>query len=219
MMKIKIYFLAGVFFWALIVSAAHADNAKMTHIVFRFVDPQVPEGHLARAPKEMWRIGLRYLRFEGPPDSDRGIHSLVIVDEPNVFMINRYNNQGQHIVDPGPTFEVHMPVFQFPESSEIHKLEFGREWEFFEQKKAQSMPNVKDGDKRYKSYLLEIDGTTLILFVDEATGQPAQLSLESGDAAYVVHYDLYESGLEPDMNLFKVPMGVKISEAEKLPSP
>ena len=205
-------------FWALIVPAAWADNSKMTHIVFRIVDPNTPEGHFALAPKELWRLGSRYMRMEEPPDPDRGIHGLVIVDEPNVFLINRYNNRGQHIVDPGPTFEVHMPIFPFPQDSEISKLEFGHEWEFFSQRKAQKMPNVKDGDKRYKSYLLEIEGVSLILFTDEATGQPAQLSLQSEKAAYMIRYETYETGLEPDMNLFKVPVGVKIFETEKQPS-
>ncbi len=218
-MKRKIQLLAALLFWTLIVSTVYAGDSKMTHIIFRIVDPNTPEGHFALAPKEMWRMGSRYMRMEEPPDPDRGVHGLIIVDEPHIFMINRYNNQGQHIVDPGPTFNVHMPIFPFPQDSDIYKLEFGHEWEFFKQRQAQSMPNVKDGDKRYKSYLLEIDGARLILFVDEATGQPAQLSLEAEKAAYVLHYDMYESGLEPDMNLFKVPAGVKISEAEKQPSP
>ena len=217
-MKRKIQFVTALLFWAWIVPAAWAGDSKMIHIVFRIVDPLVPVGHFALAPKEMWRLGSRYMRLEEAPDPDRGIHGLVIVDEPHIFIINRTNNQGMHILDPGPTFNVHMPIFPFPESSDIYKLEFGHEWEFFEQRKARSMPNVKDGDKRYKSYLLEIDGARLILFVDEATGQPAQLSLQAEKAAYVIHYETHETGLEPDMNLFKVPAGVKISEAEQQPS-
>jgi len=210
----RIYFLTALLFWAWIVPAAWADNGTMTHIVFRMVDPNIPEGHFAMAPKEIWRIDLQYMRMEEVPDPDRGIHGLVIVDEPNAFMINRYNNQGQHMVDPGPTFEVHMPIFPFRQSSETSKLEFGHELEFFSQRKAKKMPNVKAKGKRYKSYMLEIDGARLILFVDEVTGKPTQLSLKSGKDDYSVHYDIYESGLEPDMTLFKVPAGVKISEAE-----
>lgn len=207
--------LMGLLFWIMVIPLAQADNAKMTHIVFRIVDPSVPEGHFGLAPKEMWRVGTRYMRMEEVPDPERGIHGLIIVDEPHIFMINRYNNQGMHILDPGPTYNVHMPLFPFPKMSDISKLEFGGEWEFFSQRHARQMPNVKAGDHRYKSYMLEIDGASLILFTDETSNQPVQLALESDDAAYAIRYDTYETGLEPDMNLFKVPAGVKINEAEK----
>ncbi len=207
--------ILGLLFWIMVVPPAQADNAKMTHIVFRIVDPQVPEGSFALVPREMWRLGTRYLRLEEAPDPGRGIHALIIVDQPHTFMINRYSNQGMHILDPGPTYNVHMPLFPFPKSSEISKLEFGGEWEFFVQRNARQMPNVNAGGSRYTTYMLEIDGAILVLFADETSGQPVQLALQSDNASYVIRYDTYESGLEPDMNLFKIPAGVKISEAEK----
>jgi len=207
--------LMGLLFWIMVIPLAQADNAKMTHIVFRIVDPSIPEGHFGLAPKEMWRVGTRYMRMEEVPNPERGIHGLIIVDEPHIFMINSYDNRGTHILDPDPTFKVHMPIFPFPQASDISKLEFGGEWEFFSQRHARQMPNVKAGDHRYKSYMLEIDGASLILFTDETSNQPVQLALESDDAAYAIRYDTYETGLEPDMNLFKVPAGVKINEAEK----
>lgn len=207
--------LAGLLFWIMVVPSAYADEGKMTHIVFRIVDPQIPEGSFALAPKEMWRIGTRYLRMEEAPDPDRGIHGLVVIDEPHIFMINRIDNQGMHILDPGPTYNVYMPLFPFPKSSDIFKLEFGREWEFFSQRQARQMPNVKSGDKRYKSYMLEIDGATLMLFTDATSNRPAQVAVESENATYAIRYDTYETGLEPDMNLFKVPAGVNIREAAK----
>ena len=206
--------ILGLLFWIMVAPPAQADNAKMTHIVFRIVDPQVPEGSFALVPREMWRLGTRYLRLEEAPDPGRGIHALIIVDQPHTFMINRYSNQGMHILDPGPTYNVHMPLFPFPNSSEISKLEFGGEWEFFAQRNARQMPNVNAGGSRYTTYMLEIDGAILVLFADETSGQPVQLALQSGNASYVIRYDTYEAGLEPDMNLFKIPAGVKISEAE-----
>lgn len=212
-------FLMALVCWMLFVPLAHADDSKVTHIVFRFLDPEVPEGHFALAPREMWRLGTRYLRMEEPPDPEKGVHILIIVDEPNSFLINRTNQRGIHMVDPGPTFNVHMPIFQFPRTSELSKLEFGRELEFFETRKAQAMPNVNDGGTRYKAYQLEIEGALLILFTHKASGLPAQLSLESKQSSYWVQYEVYETGLEPDMNLFAVPAGTKISEAEKHPSP
>lgn len=214
-MKGRIQFLAVLLLCLTVVRFAMADNSKMTHIVFRMADPQIQEGTFPAMPRELWRVGTRYVRMEEPPDPDRGIHGLIIVDEPHAFMINRYNNQGVHFVDPGPTFNVHVPIFPFSDSSDISKLEFGHEWEFFLQRNARSMPNVKAEGERYKSYMLEIDGAGLLLFTDETTGHPVQLSLRSGEATYVVHYETYQAGLEPDMNLFKVPAGVVITEAKQ----
>lgn len=209
----------GLLFWMTGAVPALADDSKMTHLVFRFADPDVAENHFALKPRKMWRLGTRYFRMEEPPDPERGIHGLVIIDEPHAFMINRYNNRGMHMIDPGPTFIVHSPIFQYPKESEISKLEFGREVEFFERHNAQPMPDVNRQGKRYRARLLEIDEATLILFTDETSGHPALLTLESQTDAYQVHYETYETGLEPDMGLFKVPAGVKISEAGEHPAP
>lgn len=213
-MKRKLKLGIGLLFWIMMAGPAWADDAKMTHLVFRFVDPNVAADHFALAPREMWRLGTRYLRMEEPPDREKGLHGLVIIDEPHAYIINRTDNRGVHMVDPGPTFNVHMPIFPYPDTSEIHQLEFGREVEFFESHNAQPMPNVKAEGQRYQARLLEIDDATLILFTHEATGQPAQLTLESKMDSYRVHYETYETGLEPDMGQFRVPAGVMISDTE-----
>jgi len=223
-MKVQIQLLAILLFWVLAIPSVQADNSKMTHIVFQFEDSDIPEGHFALAPKEMWRLGNRYLRMEEAPDPKHGIHGLVIADEPHIYIINRYNNQAQHIVDPGPTFEIHMPIFpsrpkkgEMNREKEISKLEFGNELEFFKQRKSRRMPNVLMKGKNYNAFMLTIDGADLFLFTDKTSGQPVQLTIQSEKESFVVHYEIYESGLKPDMELFKVPEGLKIIEAKGQP--
>jgi hypothetical protein len=217
-MRGQIRFLAVLLFWAFTVPLAQADDSKMTHIVFQIVDSTLPEDHFALTPREMWRVGTQYLRIEEAPDPKRKIHGLVIVDEPDIHIINRYYNKSQHIVDPGPTFEMHMPVFPSHLPKEISKLEFGNELEFFQLRNARTMPSVKMNGKNHKTSMLKIDGADLVLITEEASGKPVQISVEFGKESFATHYKTYETGLEIDMNLFKVPEGVKIIEAKGRPA-
>ncbi len=216
-MKGRLPFLGALLFWIWMAPWALAAEATMTHLIFRIADPNIPKEHFILKPKEVWRVGKQYLRLEELPDPQRRIHGLVIADQPDIYIINRYDNRGQHIKDPGPTHEMHLPVFPPDLPKEISGLEFGREREFFKEKNAKSMPRVNVDGKRYHSSRLEIEGVTLILFTGETTGMPAQISAETGKQTYTIQYDTYEVGLKPDMNLFKVPEGVTITEAPQRP--
>ncbi|MDH5763366.1 MAG: hypothetical protein OEZ51_10315 [Nitrospinota bacterium] len=218
-------FLAVLVLWGLIVPAAWADDSKMAHIIFRFEDSSNQQNHFARQPKEMWRVGTQYLRLEEKPNPETHIHLLLIANEPHIYMINQYNNQGQHILDPGPVFKMHMPIFSSnPEKGgsnkekEISKLEFGTELEFFKKNNARSMPHVQMKGKIYNALMLTIDGADLFLFTDQSSGLPVQLSVQSEKDAFVVHYEVYEAGLEPDLDLFKVPVNINIVEAKAQPA-
>ncbi len=217
-MRGQIRFLAVLLFWALTIPPAQADETKMTHIVFRIVDADTPKDHFALAPKEMWRVGTQYLRVEEAPNPKRMIHSLIIVDEPHIYMINRYNNKAHHILDPDPMLEVHMPLFPSHLPEEISKLEFGNELEFFQQRNARPMSSVKMDGKSYKTSVLKIDGADLVMLIDDANGSPVQISVQFGGESFAFHYNTYETGLDPDLNLFKVPEGVSIIEAKGQPA-
>lgn len=113
----------------------------MTRVEVTLHSPDVPEGSFAAQPKVFYRAGDRYCRIEEATDTEHGLHLLMIVNEPDYWTVNLLAKTAQHSVDPGPTFNCHLPIFAYgnpksldDETKEIRKLEFGRELEFFESK-------------------------------------------------------------------------------------
>jgi hypothetical protein len=62
-------------------------------------------------------------------------------------MINLFDGTGRHLVDPGPTFNVHLPIFEEPGiKTKLNELEYGEELEFFTTNGArQSTGEIIDG--------------------------------------------------------------------------
>src|ERR1700674_3791443 len=114
-----------------------ASPGTMTKIVVHFESPDVPETSFAAQPKTMYRAGTRYCRTEEVPDAKLGIHGLVIVSEPDAWLINLLTKTALHQVDPGPTFNCRLPLFADDLRSatdprnQLAELEFGRELGYF----------------------------------------------------------------------------------------
>jgi hypothetical protein len=104
----------------------------MTKVEVFLEGPDIPAGSFATKPKVMYRAGTRYCRTEEAPDPENGIHGLAIVNEPDYWMVNLLKKTAQHAVDPGPTFNCHLPIFPDTEKD----LEFGFELEYFKKKGA-----------------------------------------------------------------------------------
>ncbi len=120
--------------------------ATMTKLSVRLQGAEISEDSFAAKPKPMYRAGNRYCRTEELPDPERGLHGLLIVNEPDVWMVNLLTKTAQYFLDPGPTFNCHLPIFrgeQVKSAAEIMKnplleLEFGQELGFFRGKGAAS---------------------------------------------------------------------------------
>lgn len=82
----------------------------MTKVVVRLESSDVPKGSFAAQPKTMYRAGTRYCRIEELPDTEHGIHGLVVINEPDAWMINLLTKTAQYEADPGPTFICRLPV-------------------------------------------------------------------------------------------------------------
>src|SRR5947209_3367332 len=72
----------------------------MTKLVVRLESPDVPKTSFPALPKTMYRAGSRYCRIEELPDSEHGIHGLVVINEPDIWLANRLDKTAQHQVDP-----------------------------------------------------------------------------------------------------------------------
>ncbi len=53
---------------------------------------------------------LSPLRIEEALDAANGIHGIVVVDEPKIWMANLYDKTGRLIIDPGPTYFAKAPI-------------------------------------------------------------------------------------------------------------
>ncbi|MFZ2656066.1 MAG: hypothetical protein WAX69_14135 [Victivallales bacterium] len=162
----------------------------------------------------LYRMGRKYGRVERPE-----LKYLLVVSEPDVWMVNLADKTGEHVVDPGPTF-VFKPCILPPLENGLHSpslldFEFGREHEFMKACNA-----IKGGEsvegKQYDSLTVDKDGYSITLLSHAGKDKPFRITANKGkDIAVSLEYLEYESNLEPQMDLFKPPADVKIKEAKK----
>src|ERR1700730_9790086 len=84
----------------------------MIKLAVRLENPDIAKESFAAKPKLMYRAGNGYCRTEELPDIEHGIHGLMILNEPDAWMVNLLSKTARHFVDPGPTFHCRMPIFQ-----------------------------------------------------------------------------------------------------------
>ena len=199
-------FLLALLFLACSFSA-HAQE-KMLYVEYRVLSPQLPSLSAESQPRKLWLVGNKYMRFEDVPNPETNIHGLIIVAEPDIWVIDRKSNKGQRSVDPGPSYAVHFPMLATETSERLRQLEFGGELAFFQQNGAKERaPQVVDGVS-CRVFTLEVDDRELLLFLRK-DGKPFQITVKADSGEYSVRILRYEPGSEPDLSLFKPPVGVK----------
>ena len=190
---------------------AQAADDKMFFAEYRVVSAALSASSPEAQPRKIWRLGKEFLRFEDVPNPETKIHGLIIVDEPDIWIIDRNKGQGQHAIDPGPQFVVHFPIFPREQSEKLKQLEFGSELKFFQDNGAEEIaPQTVDGIK-CKLHRLQLDDRELTLFL-RPDNLPLQIEVQSAGVKYAVRFLRYDPNQKPDMSLFKVPPGIKIVE-------
>lgn len=192
----------------------------MTKLTVRLENPDVPKESFAAKPKVVYRAGAVYCRTEEVPDTEHGIHGLMIISEPDVWMVNLLSKTAQHFTDPGPTFNCRMPMFgggQVKSATDANQpllqLEFGRELAYFKDKGAASKKGPVLRDKPTNVYTAEIGDSQLFLFTTDMSERPWAVARKHGDTTEIFWYGIYEE-LPFDFKLFAKPQGVKIEEAK-----
>lgn len=203
-------------------------NELMTKIVYRNITTnQMPES-FGTQPTTLYRIGIKYNRIEESPDAVLRIHGLIISDEPDGWMINLMDKSGIHMIDGGPTYEVHDSIVSPPDPNEsqaqfqsftksrISGFEFGHEMEFLRKNKAKTSGPLLIGRVACDRYELTIDDYAIEMFVKSGTEIPYWLRVtKERTEIRCLQYDFYKADLPPDFSLFKPPVGIKISEARQ----
>lgn len=189
-----------------------APPKTMTKLIVRLESPDVPKDSFASLPKTMYRAGAGYCRIEELPDPEHGIHGLIIINEPDIWLVNQFDKTARHQVDPGPSFNCLMPIFpdtQKPESimekkDPLAELEFGRELAYFRGRNATSALGPRLHEKETKAYILTIGDSQLFLFTSGTPERPVAIRREHGLKHETYWYGSYEE-LQFDPKLFMKP--------------
>lgn len=212
----------SVFFLASISAAQQQSESApktMTKLIVRLSSPEIPEGSFAAAPRTLYRAGTRYCRIEEAPDPGQGIHGLIVINEPDIWMVNLYAKNARHMVDPGPTFNCRLPIFVDVDSTQaaedlkkpLMDLEFGREIAFFRAKNADTAEGPVLREQRTQAYSVTIGETLLYLFTAGVPEKPIAVVRQTGDLRQTIWYGLFEE-IPFQASLFAKPEGMEIEE-------
>jgi hypothetical protein len=189
----------------------------MTKITARLINPESGSGSFAAQPKTYWRAGTKYARVAESPDLQNHIRGLVVIKEPDAWMVNLSDKSGRHTIDPGPSLVVRLPIFdkQTGIKSKLNDLEFGAELNFFAKNNAtHSAGEVIDGSATDR-YELAISDVRLILWTDAKSKKPVRVRLVEGNQSRTYQYLCYDENLPFDPSLFQPPSGINIEEPKQ----
>ena len=203
-------FFAALFFFLLPIGAQAADD-KMLYVEYRLAGKQIAADSFDAQTKKVWRIDRKYLRFEDAPNPRTKVHGLIIVAEPDIWIVDRNTNQAEHTVDPGPNFKIHFPLFASDTSEKLRQLEFGSEPEYFRENDAQELPAQSVDGFKCKLLRLAFDGREVTLFL-KTNDTPLQIVVKSPEYEYTMRFLRYEPDRKPDKLLFQLPPGVQLKK-------
>jgi hypothetical protein len=182
----------------------------MTRILARLVIDGPPDNP-GNWVKLFYRAGTTYSRVETAPGFGVPITLLHIAHEPDLWLINPDKGSGTHVKDHGPTFAIHLPIFPSGGGSELDRLEFGRESDWFlSVQSSPAKPSSIDG-KMCDGKIAEVQGTHVTLYTDPRNSTPVQLEVgRAGRKFFTINYINYQVDLPFDPAVFVPPPGIAI---------
>jgi hypothetical protein len=150
------------------------------------------------------------VRIEEEMNPATNLHLLVIVNEPDIWMINRVDSVAQHFVDNGPTFNAHVPVLEEPG---LRDLELGREVAYMKENRSQREGPSRCDQASCWRYSLATGGNRIVLLTDVMNDRPKELTISTAQGrTFKLLYEEYEIDLPVLPDLFRLPNGVKVVE-------
>ena len=195
--------------------AAICAPPKLVHIVMSADTPGLDAAAFGTQPRAYYRIGNDKMRIEEAPDKPNGIHGLIVVAEPDIWMINLFDKTGRHIVDPGPTLNAVAPVIALSGMpAKLAALQLGCEGEFLAANAIAPTRTERIANTDFTVYRLSDGGDAIELLERQGTTTPAYARYyRQGKLDLVLRYDVYEVGLPDNPSLFIPPGDVQMTEA------
>ncbi|MBI1196644.1 MAG: hypothetical protein GC203_02135 [Phenylobacterium sp.] len=195
--------------------------AKLVHIVTRNISPGLAASDRAAQPRELWRRDAFFLRSQESADPTTGAQPLVIISEPDIWVINLANREGRHAVDAGPELEVRAPILPprgLPPS--MRALEYGCEPEYVATFAPREERVVPWGGTRAALHSHSEGEHRVAILMDQRRNVPLMVSyLRAGKPVLVIRYDDYRNDLPDRPQLFIAPPNVKLTETGPAPTP
>jgi hypothetical protein len=212
---------ATTLFWMYSVFAFGEDApSTMTTLTVKLERPDIPKENFAAQAKRMYRAASRYCRIEENPDPEHGIHGLMVINEPDTWLVNRLDKTARHVVDQGPTYNCRMPMFANDVKSAedlktpLMQLEFGRELDYFRPKSAAPGPGPTMQGKPTRAYTTHIGDSQLFLFTSGNPEVPIAVIRKDSKTREIFWYGEYEQ-VPFDAKLFAKPEGVTIDDVKQ----
>lgn len=213
MYKLCLFNVLFVILFALPAGLVSAEEPAMFFAEYRLLSPGIREGTFEASSRKVWRIGARYLRVEEKADPSQKIHGLIISNAPDTYIINRYTQTGDHLVDRAENTDIHLPVFQSHDlPDEIKELEMGQEHAFITKHEIPVTGSTTIEGIECDVRRMTIGEFQIALYLRKDNGNPLQLGLKKEDMEYGVRYLKYQPDLKPDYSLFKVPKGIRLKD-------
>jgi outer membrane lipoprotein-sorting protein len=187
----------------------------MCKISVKGVEPAPEPDSFTAQAKTYWRAGAKYARIAEVEDPKNHMHGLAVISEPDVWMINLFDKSAKHMVDHGPTFDVHLPIFpsKTDTKTKLDGLEFGNELEFLTKNNATRASDKVIGGKATDRYDLRIGSSKITLWTDSQSNKPLRIRQTKDMHTETFEYVSYEDDLAFDPSLFRPPSGLRIEES------
>lgn len=187
---------------------------QLFRAVIRNISPGVPAAARAAQPRVLYRKGAIFMRSEEEVDPVSGDQMVVIVAEPDVWMINLADRTGRHTLDPGPELVVRAPILppgQVP--PQLLKLEFGCEPEFIAEFAPEPERVLPWGSEKAALHRVSVGEHSVALLMLERRNRPLMVSyLRQGRPVVVYRYDDYRHGLPDRPQLFAPDRNIRITK-------
>jgi hypothetical protein len=166
-------------------------------------------------PETLYRVGNKLGRLE------QGGKVRIILNFPDAWLLSPSGTGAAHQRDDDPAGVVRFPVVKAEGSPRLSlELELGGEREYMRRYGARADRHEPLSGRDCVVYLLDIEGVTVELLVDAATGVPAKVTVSrSGTVLRSRVYDEYRTDLPVDPTLFQKPTGVPVVEPPGPPKP
>jgi len=171
--------------------------------------PNLPANHFYRVPKTLYRLGERQGRVEEALNPETRVHLVIVVNEPDLWMVNLAERRGRYIRDPGPTFYFRARLFADAavNSMFIRSLEIGCELSWLREAgiKPQRVAHPTLGSLNK----IEFKEGKERLVVFEKANKPVRIELFGGNGLIMaMNYLSYEADLKAKPELFTKPEGI-----------
>jgi len=182
----------------------------MLKVVTRMDVPGVAPDHFSRVPKTLYRSGTAYGRVEEAYNQVTHLHLLIVVSEPDLWIVNLATRTGRHVRDPGPTYYFRARLFGDAQiaSQLIRALELGCEIAWLREAGAREEPvtHATLGQTRRLSYS---DATDAVILYERANTPLRVELLQNGHPTFAMEYLEFSPHLRFDQKLFGRPPGIR----------